>query len=259
MKVNGDVTTKDTPELVDTKDTTTSDAPFIEPKDGADIVGKTPESNQQTDKWRAQLPDKYKTDPRLDGMTSIGDAMDKLFGQIDGKKEEPGSPDVKKDGDVPTEYEFSKQFDATFDPKGLYQKGIEEALKANNATPEMAEAIHAAIADGITSTMESYRKTGAEDCEAVLKSEWGDKFEKNRAFAEKAYKELVPEGSELDKNLKLTQVENNPFVQELLAKIGSGISEQDVPMSNNVIYGRQKKSESFLTPKPGQETEPWRT
>ena len=255
--VNGDQITGKPPVGVNETPVTTNDTPFLETKDGVKPVVTTPEPNQQTDKWRSQLPDKYKTDTRLDGMTSIGDAMDKLFAQIDGKTEKPAGPDVKKDGDVPTEYKFSKQFDKTFDSKGLYQKGIEEALKASKATPEMAEAIHAAIADGISATIEDYKNHGAEDCQTVLKSVWGDKFEKNSVFAQKAYKQLVQEGSELDKNLKLTQVDNNPFVQELLAKIGSGISEQNVPLSNNVVYGRQTKSESFLTPKAGGDNRSW--
>jgi len=251
---NGDLAQVVTPEVVTEPAINTNDTPFLQTDDGKAPVEKTPEPNQQTDKWRSQLPDKFKTDPRLDGITSIADAMEKFLELKDGKKPDPESPDVKKEGDL--EYKFSKQFDATFDSKGLYQKGIEEALKASKATPEMAEAVHAAIADGITATMEEYRKNGAEDCQTVLKSVWGDNFEKNSAFAQKAYKQLVPEGSELDKNLRMTQVENNPFVQELLAKIGSGISEQDVPLSNNVMYGRTPKSESFLTPK-GNDKRPW--
>ena len=219
--------------------------------DTAGIVNtsKTPATEpNQTKKWTGMLPDKYKNDPRFADKDSFLDALDSILGEKEPAQTEDGKSVENKDP-LPevTEYKFSKTFDKTLDSKGVYEKSILETIKGSKLDQKTADLLHSAMVDSMQITMDAFKKSGAEDCNTILRDQWGDKYDVQSSNAKKAYSRLVKEGSDLDKNLKATQVENNPFVQQLLAKIGEGISETTIPNSNGSVLGRRDTGSSFLS------------
>jgi len=246
-KVNGEQTVETTePAEVVTEPTT----PVSTDPAGVVDIQKTPETEPpKKATWTGMLPDKYKNDPRFSEKPSFLEALDSI---LEPTKEPAPEPDGKKVEPVDTsEYTFTKTFDKEMDNKGVFENSILATIKDKGLTAEQADLLHSAMADGMASSMEAFKKAGAEDCATILHETWADKYDVQTANAKKAYSRLVPEGSPLDKNLKLTQVENNPFVQQLLAKIGEGLSEASIPLSNNSVFGRKDTGSSFLQEEKG--------
>jgi hypothetical protein len=213
----------------------------------------TPASGQPvTQKWMGQLPDELKGNETLSQYSSLGEAMK---GLLDGRK-----PDTKADGKdqnppigAVTDYKFSKQIAKELDTDNAFTKSLTDTFKAENLTQKQADAIFGKIADERNGSIETLRKKGAEICEQELKQTWGDKFDSKLESMKRAYGQLVKENSDLDKGLKLTQAENNPFVVQLLAQIGENISEHTP--HNKTAVGNPKGNGAFLVRE--NEAYPW--
>lgn len=211
----------------------------------------TPETQQPTaPKWVSQLPDELKGDPRLAQYSSLGEAVKGLL---------DGSPaDTKEGGDGSqekppvTDYTFEKTFVEEADSDGSLAKKLTETLKSLGLQQEQAEPIYNALVDYQNSNIEAYKTKGKEMCEEALKELWGDKYDAKFASMRRAYDKLVSE--DLDKGLKMTGADNNPFVAQLLAEIGESISEHTPPNMRQSNAGTQQ-SGGFLV--RDNEAYPW--
>jgi hypothetical protein len=220
---------------------------------GAGGEGTTPASGQpDTPKWLSQLPDELKGDERLAGFNSLGEAMKTL---LDGSKTSTeGDGSEGQEGDPsPVDYEFSKDFPETVDPEGVVKNTLKEAFGEMKLSKEQADKLYSNFVDSFNGIEEKMKNNAAEKCEQALKDNWGDKYDENLASMKRAYKSLVPEGSDLEKGLEMTLAKNNPYVIDLLAQVGKSISEHDPPRSSAV--GEIQESNGFL--RRENEKYPW--
>lgn len=245
MQVNGDQQKVQTPAVNDPAST-----------QGANTNGgqtnATPATEQPTQqKWLSQLPDALKGDERLSGYSSLGEAITAL---LDGSK-----TDTKEGGDGSqgnpevTDYKFTKTFVEAADSDGTLSRKLTETLKTLGLPQEQAEPIYNALVDYQNGNVEAYQTKGKELCTEALKELWSDKYDTKYASMQRAYGKLVKEGSDIDKGLKMTGADNNPFVAQLLAEIGESISEHTPPNRNPV--GTPKSHNGFLLRE--NEVYPW--
>lgn len=221
--------------------------------DGVQDGGKTPASMQpENPKWMSQLPDELKGNEKLSKYNSLGEALSALLDGSKGDTKDAGKGQQGNEPDV--EYNFSKDLSDSDDPDGIVRNTMKDAIKNMKLPQEEADKVYSSFVDTYAKIEEGVKKNAAEVCEKELKETWGDKYDENMASMKRAYKSLVPEGSDLDKGLKSTMAENNPFVVDLLAKIGKSISEHDPPRSKAVGQVKQKTG-GFLTRE--NETYPW--
>lgn len=220
--------------------------------DGAQSEGTPASTQPETPKWKALLPDRWKKDPRLDGFGSLDAAME---GLLDGKKaetQEPGTQDQTQTNE-PVEYKFTKDLSKEVDPSGVLHENIVGAIKQLKLPQDQADAIYGAVADSYGKVSQDIRTKGAEKCESTLKESWGDKYGQKMEFVKRAYASLVPKDSVLEKGLKDTFAENNPFVVQLLAQIGESVAEHNPPRSAAV--GAELQKNGFLSRQ--SEKYPW--
>jgi hypothetical protein len=219
----------------------------------------TPASEQpQTQKWMSQLPDGLKGDERLSKYNSLGDAIKALLDGSGTKKADEGKePSTEGKDQEPegtgTNYAFTKQFSKEADADGSLEKGLADALKSLGLPQDQADKIHGAVVDYSNGNMERLKTHGKELCEQVLRQSWGDKYDAKLAAMKRAYGKLVPDGSDLDKGLKMTQADNNPFVAQLLSTIGESISEHQPLQPDSIRVPRD--AASFLVRE--HENYPW--
>ncbi|MPM92906.1 hypothetical protein SDC9_140042 [bioreactor metagenome] len=244
MQVNGDQQNVQTPAGTD-PNSTPGNLP------NGEQTNATPETKQTTaQKWMAQLPDELKGNENLAKYSSLGEA---LKGLLDGSK-----PNTNEGGEgsqeTPPEidYKFTKSFVEGADADGSLSKKLTETLKSLKLSQDQAEPIFNALVEYQNSNIESFYTKGKDMCEKALKQEWGDEYDGKYASMKRAYDQLVPKDSEIDKGLKLTGAHNNPFVAQLLAEIGESINEHTPPGRSSV--GSQKTS-GFLSRE--NETYPW--
>jgi hypothetical protein len=212
----------------------------------------TPEIGQPaTQKWMSQLPDELKGNAELAKHSSLGDAL-KHF--LDGSKaESKEGGNGSQDANPVTDYKFTKAFVKEADYDGTLSKNLSETFKSLGLKQEQAEPIYNALVDIQNKNIEAFKTKGNEMCEKTLKEVWGDKYDGKLASMKRAYGKLVKEGSDIDKGLKMTGAENNPFVAQLLADIGESISEHNPPNRSSV--GSKQSSSGFLSRE--NEAYPW--
>ncbi len=221
--------------------------------DGVKVEGNTPASTPaESPKWMSQLPDELKGNETLSKHASLGEALKALLDGSDEKAKEP--VEGQKEETPPVEYNFSKDFPEEIDPEGLIRDTMKQAVTDLKLSAEDADKVYSSIVETFEKTEESLVKNASEKCEKVLKETWGDKYDDNLASMKRAYKHLVPEGSDLEKGLKASMAENNPFVADLLSKVGKAISEHDPPRSKAVGQVEQRQS-GFLVRE--NEKYPW--
>jgi hypothetical protein len=84
---------------------------------------------------------------------------------------------------------------------------------------------------------------------------WGDKYDAKKAAMQRAYSMYVPKDSPLEKGLKATHSENNPYIAALFAQLGEAIRETTPPFSAAVGGGNKPSGGGFLN--RGDEKYPW--
>ena len=189
-------------------------------------------------KWLSQLPDELKGNERLSKYNSIGDAFKDL---LDGSK------------GVEMNYELPKTLNE-FDPSGTLDKNISNTIKEMKLPKEQAEAMYNAFAESYKEGSKELQENGVAVCEKHLRESWGEKYDQNIAYMKKAYETFVPKDSPLEKGLKDTLAENNPFVIQLLASMGESISEHSPPRGSGA--GPTVRKGGFLT-RDENEKFPW--
>lgn len=225
--------------------------PEVQPTDGVQPVQTTPATTEPAlKKWKAQLPDKWKKDARLDKYNSLDEAMGDL---LDGSVVKPQVKEEVQGTEPVLDYELPKSLSEDIDPSGVFHQNMQGAVKNLKLPKEQAETVYKAFVDSYKKAESDLRTKGAEICEAQLKKQWGEKYESKLQHMQRAYNHLVPKGSALEKGLKDTLAENNPFVVELLSTIGESISEHNPPRSTAV--GKELERKGFLARE--SEKYPW--
>lgn len=223
----------------------------------------TPESNGQPEmpKWKAQLPDKWKKDTRLDKYNSLDEAMAGLLDGSDAssESENAGDGDDAEKTDEETdeklvEYKFSKKFPKDIDSSGSLANAITDSLKSLKLSAEKADAVNSAIIDAHTSAIEKMKADGSKLLKDELKKIWGEKYDINAEFVSRAKSQLIPEGSDLAKGLDATYATNNPYVVQLLAKVGDLLNEHNTPRTKVSVEG--ERPSGFLS--RDSQDYPWR-
>lgn len=222
----------------------------VTPVDGVQKEGTPASTKPVVPKWMSQLPDELKGNETLAKHDSIGSAFKALLDGSKTKAEEPGA-DNQQEADL--NYELSKSLSEDVDPTGVFHKNMESAVKGLKLPKEQAETVYKAFIDSYKKAESDLKTKGAEICESKLREAWGDKYDAKIQHMRRAYSHLVPKDSALEKGLKDTLAESNPFVVELLATIGESISEHDPPKSSAV--GKVMQSGGFLTRE--NEKYPW--
>lgn len=245
MPGNGEQLTVQTPAITDPASTQN-------PVVNGEQTNATPALEQPTErKWKAQLPDKWKKDARLDKYSSLDEAIaDFLDGSSTGTKE---SGEGSQEKPPVTAYTFTKAFSEDADIDGSLSRKLTDTLKSLGLGQEQAEPIYNALVDYQNGNIETFKTKGKSMCEQTLKETWGDKYDAKLASMQRAYGKLVGEGSEMDKGLKLTGSQNNPFIAQLLAEIGESMNEHTPPNRSSV--GTHPKSGGFLLRE--NEVYPW--
>lgn len=217
--------------------------------DGAQGTG-TPDSTQTTNpKWMSQLPDELKGNELLAKYDSLGNAFKGLLDGSVAKVEDgvdTGTEEKTTDDAGEITYTFTKSFSEELDSTGDLDKSLTEALKGLKIDAESADAIHSAIIDSHEHGMNQLRTNGEKLCKAELQKMWGDAYDAKQAAMKRAYDHLVPADSPLAKGLRMTQSENNPFVADLLARVGESISEHTPPLSSTSGGAKSKGNGYFL-------------
>ena len=217
--------------------------------DGARDTG-TPDSTQTTNpKWMSQLPDELKGNELLAKYDSLGNAFKGLLDGSGAKPEDGGNTVTEgntSDDAGEITYAFTKSFSEELDSTGDLDKSLTEALKSLKLDAESADAIHSAIIDSHEHGMNQLRTNGEKLCKAELQKMWGDAYDAKQAAMKRAYDHLVPADSPLAKGLRMTQSENNPFVADLLARVGESISEHTPPLSSTSGGAKSKGNGYFL-------------
>lgn len=217
--------------------------------DGAQDTG-TPDSTQTTNpKWMSQLPDELKGNELLAKYDSLGNAFKGLLDGSVAKVEDGGNTGTEEkttDDAGEITYAFTKSFSEELDSTGDLDKSLTEALKGLKLDAESADAIHSAIIDSHENGMNQLRTNGEKLCKAELQKMWGDAYDAKQAAMKRAYDHLVPADSPLAKGLRMTQSENNPFVADLLARVGESISEHTPPLSSTSGGAKGKGNGYFL-------------
>jgi len=246
-KENGEDLNKETPANV--QDVVAN----VPENNGVEGEGTTPASEQpETKKWMSQLPDKLKGNENLSKYESLGEALESLLDGSTSKTE--GDGDGEQEGKKPAvEYNFSKDLTDNDDPNGVIRSSIKDAISEMELPAENADKVYSNFVDTFNGMEEKVRKGASEKCESSLHESWGDKYDENLASMKRAYTALVPEGSELEIGLKSTLAESNPYVVDLLSKVGQSISEHTPPRSTAV--GEEKRNSGFLNRE--NETYPW--
>jgi len=215
-----------------------------------DAANGTPDSTQTTNpKWMSQLPDELKGNELLAKYDSLGNAFKGLLDGSVAKVEDGGNTGTEEkttDDAGEITYAFTKSFSEELDSTGDLDKSLTEALKGLKLDAESADAIHSAIIDSHEHGMNQLRTNGEKLCKAELQKMWGDAYDAKQAAMKRAYDHLVPSDSPLAKGLRMTQSENNPFVADLLARVGESISEHTPPLSSTSGGAKGKGNGYFL-------------
>ena len=232
-----------TPEIVNPVDTQNPAG------DGAKDTG-TPDGGQPTrKKYKNQLPDDLKDDVRLDKYDSLGDAIRDLLNGSEVKTAEGGDkgekPKDEGQSQEDVQYTFTKKFSEDVDSMGILDKNLTEAIKTLKLPQAQADAVYGSIVDAQTKALDDLRTKGSQLCEAKLKDMWGDKYDAKMAAMKRAYGMYVQKDSPLEKGLKATQAENNPYVAALFAQLGEAIRETTPPFSA-AVGGGNKPSGGFI-------------
>ncbi len=210
----------------------------------------TPESNQaneshdgsdskQTDvaqppKWKAQLPDDLKTNKDLDQYDSIAAMARAVLDRGDGSQGEfavPADDDAeaweelyKKLGrpEKPDDYELDSEL--TEDVAANLRTVAHEMGLNNKQLAKLAQVM--GTANDAAKVIESAMFTGsANDCEAALKKEYGDRYDEMKNYMKRGAKDVPPE---LNKLFRQFGHFNNPAIAKFLAQYGMATAP-DVP------------------------------
>lgn len=181
--------------------------------------------------WMAQLPDDLKRNPILAQHKKPGEAFTFLLSRIE---EMEGRQDAGKGGEtVPNDYEnFSKRLKAEDDPLGGLSEFLKMKLQEKGWARKDAEAFFDDFQAAMDSEKQRVAKEGNKMTQKVLKDLWGDKYEENINFMARTAKAAADEKNELQGLLDATGASINPYVWEMMARVGRHLAE-DVGMPGN--------------------------
>lgn len=181
--------------------------------------------------WLAQLTDDLKQNEVLGGHPNPSSAFNYLLGKIaemEGKQD-PG----KGEQTVNTTYEkFSKSLRTEDDPLGGVGDFLQKKLQAMGLSQKDAESFFDDFQTAMDSEKVRVTKEGNKMTQQVLKDLWGDKYEENINFMARTAKAAGDEKNELQGLLDATGASINPYVWEMMARVGRHLAE-DVSVPGN--------------------------
>ncbi len=218
----------------------TGPAPEGTPTDGQPGGGSLPPQGDDRPKWKAQLKDDLKDDPRLDGYGNIDALARAHLEYLDGNAEGLTVP-AADDSEA-----WAKLYDKLGRPteKSQYELSTQEKLEGTEEfTESFKEAAHNAgltqkQAQDLFSYMVELARPGAEalkqlgmydkkTCTEALQKEWGDKYEAKVKDMRAGVKEFA-DTEYLDLMDKLG-LSDNPAVCKTWAAVGAKMADDRPP------------------------------
>ncbi len=220
---DGNVANGSEPEVVDVN-TTTDGSQGSTPPEGNANVGENG-IGSPTPAWMGQLPDDLKQDEELSKFATLGDlakfvkeASKETQNQEDGSGEEAGTEE-------PTEYSFEDTIGENFDPFGKTSESLKSYFAKNKVPEEVAQGAYKALNEAMQASTEKLVTEGGKYLDDVLKKQWGDDFDKKRTAMSRSYNAFIASNAQLEQGLQQTGATVNPYIAEVLARVGEHISE----------------------------------
>ena len=182
--------------------------------------------------WMAQLSDDLKQNAILGGHANPSSAYNFLLGKI---AEMEGKQDTKKGAKTvtPTTYEkFSKSLKTEDDPLGGVGKFLQEKFQAMGLSQKDAESFFDEFQTAMDSEKTRVTKEGNKMTQKILKELWGEKYDENINFMARTAQAAGDEKNELQGFLDATGASINPYVWEMMARVGRHLSE-DIGVPGN--------------------------
>lgn len=183
--------------------------------------------------WMGQLPDDLKADPELAKYPTIGDYVKASRAKADGKKADVAAP-------VPVEYDegFSAKIDESDDPFGDKTQWLKDQLSRRGVAQKDAEQIIGEYGKVCRQSYDRMFKEGQAWRDARLAQQWGDKAKQNTRYAQRALRLAVGGDKALQEAMDRTAVTINPVVWEVMARLGSRLSDDTAAYSGETGTGQ---------------------
>jgi hypothetical protein len=182
--------------------------------------------------WMAQLSDDLKQNAILGGHSNPSSAYNFLLGKI--AEMEGKQKDLKDTKTVTqTNYEkFSKSLKAEDDPLGGVGAFLQQKFQSMGLPQEDAESFFDEFQTAMDAEKTKVTKEGNKMTQKVLKELWGDKYDENINYMARTAQAAGDEKNELQGFLDATGASINPYVWEMMARVGKHLSE-DIGIPGN--------------------------
>ena len=218
------------------------------------------ETGELNDGWQSELPEELQADETLNNIRDIPSMAKMLVNaqKMVGKDKVvlPGADATPEDyqsfyrslgvPDSPDKYGLKKPEDfpedMPFDEAQV--KEYAEVAHKNGLMPSQVKALYDWYNEKTQTTYKNVSLAEAdarEKAEQVLKDEWGEQYSELLNKAQKAIAAYIPQ-EERD-FLKRPEIGNNPIIIKALAKVGEGLSEDQLALSDEPDTGASAQAE----------------
>ena len=174
-----------------------------------------------------QIPDKFLVKAE-DGTADVMKSLEKVHGSYAELEKIVGS--VGLPPKTAAEYKLDKYLPDGVETKPETMQPILEKFHAAKLSNSQVQAVMSVFGEQIAAGIES-NKAAFEAGQAALKESWGDDFDKqvgNANLAKRAYFD-----DDMIQQMQQQNLDNNPVVLRLLAKIGAELNDDKLPATMN--------------------------